>query len=42
MATSTDPVVIAGAAIGGSYSQEASLASLQAMYPNMLNLSQAA
>jgi hypothetical protein len=42
MATSTDPVVIAGAAIGGTYPQVAALTTLQSMYPNMLNLSQAA
>jgi hypothetical protein len=39
MATSEDPIVIAGAAIGSSYTQEASLTTLQAMYPFMLNIS---
>lgn len=42
MATSTDPIVLVGAAVGGSFSQEAALTTLQQMYPAMLNLSKAA
>jgi hypothetical protein len=38
MLTDTDPNVIAGATIGGSFPQEGALATLQQMYPNMLTL----
>lgn len=42
MATSTDSVVVAGAAIGNSYKQVASLKALRSMYPFMLTLPKAA
>lgn len=42
MATSSDPIVVAGAAIGSAFKQEASLTTLQAMYPYMLTIDKTA